>query len=321
MSTMQAAVFQGAGRVALERRPMPVPAPDQVRVRLQGCGVCASNLPVWAGRPWFEYPFAPGAPGHEGWGEIDAVGADVDGWRVGDRVALLSGNAYAEYDLAASEALARLPAALEEDYPLPGEPLACAMNILRRSDIQPGQTMAVIGVGFIGALLVQLASRAGAKVIALSRRPYSQRVARECGAVDALSTDDPHAAIGAVHELTNGVGCMRVIEAAGEQVTLDIASGISAEGGRLIIAGYHQDGLRQVNMQQWNWRGLDVVNAHERDARVAAAGLQRAIDAVASGQLDPRPLLTHAFPLHRLSDAFDAMQQRPDGFLKAVVSA
>lgn len=320
MSTMQAAVFQGAGRVALERHPTPVPARDQVRVRLQGCGVCASNLPVWAGRPWFEYPFAAGAPGHEGWGEIDAIGADVDGWRVGDRVALLSGNAYAEYDLAASDALARLPAALE-DYPLPGEPLACAMNILRRSDIQAGQTVAVVGVGFIGALLVQLASRAGAKVIALSRRPYSQRVARENGAVEALSTDDPHAAIGAVHELTGGVGCMRVIEAAGEQVTLDIASGISAEGGRLIIAGYHQDGLRQVNMQQWNWRGLDVVNAHERDARVAAAGLQRAIDAVASGQLDPRPLLTHTFTLDRLSDAFNAMQQRPEGFLKAVVSA
>lgn len=320
MSTMQAAVFQGAGRVALERHPTPVPAPDQVRVRLQGCGVCASNLPVWAGRPWFEYPFAAGAPGHEGWGEIDAIGADVDGWRVGDRVALLSGNAYAEYDLAASDALARLPAALE-DYPLPGEPLACAMNILRRSDIQAGQTVAVVGVGFIGALLVQLASRAGAKVIALSRRPYSQRVARENGAVEALSTDDPHAAIGAVHELTGGAGCMRVIEAAGEQVTLDIASGISAEGGRLIIAGYHQDGLRQVNMQQWNWRGLDVVNAHERDARVAAAGLQRAIDAVASGQLDPRPLLTHTFTLDRLSDAFNAMQQRPEGFLKAVVSA
>jgi threonine dehydrogenase-like Zn-dependent dehydrogenase len=235
-------------------------------------------------------------------------------------VALLSGNAYAEYDLAASEALARLPAALE-DCPLPGEPLACAMNILRRSDVQPGHTVAVVGVGFIGALLVQLASRAGAKVIALSRRPYSQQVARENGAVEALPTDDPHAAIGAVHELTGGEGCERVIEAAGEQVTLDIASGISAEGGRLIIAGYHQDGLRQVNMQQWNWRGLDVVNAHERDARVAAAGLQRAIDAVASGQLDPRPLLTHTFPLDRLSDAFTAMQQRPEGFLKAVVSA
>jgi threonine dehydrogenase-like Zn-dependent dehydrogenase len=320
MSTMQTAVFQGGGRVALERRPLPVPAPDQVRVRLQGCGVCASNLPVWAGRPWFEYPFAPGAPGHEGWGEIDAVGADVDGWRVGDRVALLSGNAYAEYDLAGAGALARLPAELS-DFPLPGEPLACAMNILRRSDIRAGQNVAVVGVGFIGALLVQLAGRAGAKVIALSRRPYSLRVARECGAVETLSTDDPHAAIGAVQELTGGIGCERVIEAAGEQITLDIASGICAEGGRLIIAGYHQDGLRQVNMQQWNWRGLDVVNAHERDARVAAAGLQRAIDAVASGQLDPRPLLTHTFALDQLSDAFSAMQQRPEGFLKAVVSA
>ncbi len=73
-------------------------------------------------------------------------------------------------------------------------------------------------------------------------------------------------------------------------------------------------------MQQWNWRGLDVINAHERDPAVAARGLREAMEAVADGRIDPFPLLTHDYPIDRLGEAFQAMQDRPDGFLKATVS-
>lgn len=318
MSGMLAAVLEGSERVQVARTARPLPAAGQVRVRLHGCGVCASNLPVWSGRPWFQYPLEPGAPGHEGWGEIDEVGDGVDGWRRGERVALLSGNAYAEYDVAQADALVRLPEGFD-DQPLPGEPLACAMNIWRRSDIGPEHTVAVVGVGFIGALLIQLASRAGAKVIALSRRPFALDVARACGADVTLPTEDRHAAINAVNELSRG-GCARVIEAAGEQATLDIASAICAEGGRLVIAGYHQDGPRQVDMQQWNWRGLDVINAHERDRAVALRGLAEAMRALRDGRIEPFALLTHRYPLDRLGDAFRAMSARPEGFMKATVT-
>ncbi|HET9835195.1 MAG TPA: zinc-binding dehydrogenase [Rhodanobacteraceae bacterium] len=316
---MQAAVMRGDGRIALECVPVPRPGAKEVCVRLEGCGVCASNLPVWAGRPWFNYPLDPGTPGHEGWGEIAAIGDEVNDFKVGERVALLSGRAYADYDVTSADAVARIPANAD-DMLLPGEPLACAMNIFRRSQIESGQWVAIVGVGFIGALLVQLASHAGARVIALSRRPYALEVARQCGAAHTFPTDDKHAAIGAVRELTGGAGCERVIEAAGEQVTLDIASAISAEGGRLMIAGYHQDGPRTVDMQQWNWRGLDVINAHERDPKVAARGLREAMDAVREGRLDPAALLTHELPLEKLGDAFELMRTRPDGFLKAVVT-
>lgn len=318
-AVMSAAVMRGEGRIALERVPVPRPGADEVCVRLQGCGVCASNLPVWAGRPWFNYPMDPGSPGHEGWGEIAALGDEVDGFEIGERVALLSGRAYAGYDVASAEAIARIPANAT-GMPLPGEPLACAMNIFRRSQIERDQWVAIVGVGFIGALLVQLAAHAGARVIALSRRPYALEIARQCGAAHAFPTDDMYAAIGAVRELTGGAGCERVIEAAGEQVTLDIASAISAEGGRLMIAGYHQDGPRTVDMQQWNWRGLDVINAHERDPKVAARGLREAMEAVGDGRLDPAVLLTHALPLQKLGEAFELMSTRPNGFLKAVVT-
>jgi threonine dehydrogenase-like Zn-dependent dehydrogenase len=87
----------------------------------------------------------------------------------------------------------------------------------------------------------------------------------------------------------------------------------------LVIAGYHQDGPRQVNMQLWNWRGLDVINAHERDPQRYADGLHAAIAAVATGRIDPSPLYTHRFALKELPQAFELMRSRPDGFLKAVV--
>ena len=213
-----------------------------------------------------------------------------------------------------------LPDALA-GQPFPGEPLGCAMNIFRRSEIAPGQTVAIVGIGFLGAILTRLASEAGARVIAVSRRPFSLEVARAMGAAETIPMDDHERIIGAVKELTGGAFCDRVIEAVGKQWPLDLSAELTRERGRLIIAGYHQDGPRQVNMQLWNWRGLDVINAHERDPKVYIAGIRSAVDAVTSGRLDPRPLYTHVYPLERLGEALDATRDRPDGFLKALVTA
>jgi threonine dehydrogenase-like Zn-dependent dehydrogenase len=315
---MRAAIIAGPQRTEVEHVAIPEPAPGEVRVRLEGCGVCGSNLPTWEGRPWFQYPTAPGSPGHEGWGIIDTVGEGVSGLAPGARVAALSYRAYAEYDIAAAEAVVPLPPALANSF-FPGEPLGCAVNIFRRSDIHEDQTVVVIGIGFLGALLVSLAHRAGARVIAVSRRPFALKLAAEIGAEIALPLYDYHHVVTQVHELTRGAGADRVIEAIGMQEPLDLAAELTRVRGRLIIAGYHQDGLRQVNMQLWNWRGFDVINAHERDPAVYVDGMRGAVEAVSNGILDPTRLYTHTFELDRLDDAFAIMKERPDGFLKALV--
>ena len=85
------------------------------------------------------------------------------------------------------------------------------------------------------------------------------------GAAETIPMHDHWQIIERVRELTGGTFCDRVIEAVGKQWPLDLAAELTREGGRLVIAGYHQDGPRQVNMQLWNWRGFDVANAHERD--------------------------------------------------------
>ena len=318
--TMRAAVVTGPGKVRVDDVARPEPGPGQVRLRLAGSGVCASNLTPWAGPEWMRFPTEPGALGHEGWGVIDAVGAGVEGLQVGQPVAALSYHAYAEYDLADAAAVVPLPDALA-GQPFPGEPLGCAMNIFRRSEIAPGQTVAIVGIGFLGAILTRLASEAGARVIAVSRRPFSLEVARAMGAAETIPMADHEGIIGAVKELTGGAFCDRVIEAVGKQWPLDLSAELTRERGRLVIAGYHQDGPRQVNMQLWNWRGLDVINAHERDPEVYMAGIRAAVAAVTSGRLDPRPLYTHVYPLERLGEALDATRDRPDGFLKALVTA
>src|SRR5215510_13813374 len=108
---MRAAVIVAPGVARVEDVPRPHPGPGQVRVRLEGCGVCASNLGPWQGGPWFEYPLRPGSRSLEG-------------------------------------------------TPVPGEALGCAINVFERSDIRAGQSVAIVGIGFLGALLTRLSTRA-----------------------------------------------------------------------------------------------------------------------------------------------------------------
>jgi threonine dehydrogenase-like Zn-dependent dehydrogenase len=316
--TMRAAVVTAPGQTATEHVVRPEPGPGEARIRLEGSGVCGSNLAFWEGRPWFAYPGEPGAPGHEGWGVVDSVGPGVTTVAPGDRVATLAGHAYAEYDVAPASDLVPLPRSLD-DLPFPGEPLGCAMNAYRRGEVETGQTVVIIGIGFLGAILTRLASRAGARVIAVSRRPFALEVARAQGAETALPLDDPGAVSRAVAKATGGAGADRVFEVVGLQGPLDLAAELTRIRGRLIIAGYHQDGSRQVNMQLWNWRGLDVINAHERDPAAYLRGMREAVAAVRDGVLDVDSLCTHCFPLDRLNEALEAMRTRPDGFLKALV--
>lgn len=310
--------FRQPRGLAIEHVEVRSPGRGEVRVRLEGCGVCGSNLPAWEGRPWFSYPLSPGSPGHEGWGSVDAVGEGVGGLADGDRVALLSYNAYAEYDIAPASAVVRLPAALA-GRAFPGEPLACVVNILRRSAIEAGQTVAIVGIGFIGAALTALAARAGARVIALSRRRFALEMAERMGAAALVALEDPARAVAQAQAIAGESGCHCVIEAVGTQQALDVAAELTGVRARLVIAGYHQDGLRQVNLQQWNWRGLDVINAHERDPQVYRRGMQEAIELVARGDFDPDPLWTHRFPLEEAGAAFEALALRPAGFLKALI--
>src|SRR5206468_42787 len=116
--------------------------------------------------------------------------------------------------------------------------------------------------------LVRLFSNAGSNVIAIDRRPDALEMAVRMGAAGTIVLEESWKVVERVRQLTGGAMSQLVVEATGKQRPLDVATELTSEMGHLVIAGYHQDGLRQVNLQQWNWRGLEVTNAHERQPEV-----------------------------------------------------
>jgi threonine dehydrogenase-like Zn-dependent dehydrogenase len=278
----------------------PEPGPGEVLVRVEGCGVCGSNLEIWQGRPWFQYPLPPGAPGHEGWGHVVGTGA---------RVAFLCERAFAEYAAVEESAIVTLPESLTA-MPFPGEPLACAVNVVADAGITAGDRVAVVGAGFLGLCVTGLAAAAGAEVTVLNRSSGPLETALRLGATRV-------AGLGEAVE----PGFDIVVEAAGRQETLDAATALPREEGTLVIAGFHQDGSRTIDLGGWNWRALRVVNAHHRDRDAYLAGMREAVRLCAAGEFDPRPLFTHCFGLDDAGAALDAMASRPPGFVKALVLA
>lgn len=315
---MIAAVLSSPKTFTLQQAAIPEIKEDEIKIKVEGCGICASSIPVWEGREWFQYPLEPGSPGHEGWGLVEQAGEKIANVQAGDRVAFLSYHAYAEYDTAKEGSFVKLPQQLI-NIPFPGEPLGCAMNIFNRSDVSAGDTVAIIGIGFLGALLCQLAKQRGARVIAISRREFSLEFAKKYGADETIPLTSTWEVANKVGEITGGAGCNRVIEATGKQEGIDVATEVIGEYGKMIIAGYHQDGLRNVNMQKWNWKAIDVINAHERDASKYLTGMQSAVDAVVNGIINPHLLYTDILSLEEISKGFEMTKSRPDGFMKALI--
>lgn len=315
---MKTSVIESPLNIVIRDADIPDIGEEEVLVKLDGTGVCASNLPVWEGREWFHYPFEPGAPGHEGYGTVAALGSRADNLSVGDRVSFLSYHAYAEFDKAKASNVVRMPESLGT-APFPGEPAACAVNVWKRSDIRKGQRVLIIGAGYLGCLLIQLAKLEGAEVAVVSRRKTSLEFAKLAGADHVIVHDDFNSTVSAVRKIFPEK-IERVIEATGVQSSVDLATEVIDIRGRLIIAGYHQDGLRNVNMQVWNWKGIDVVNAHERDPEIYISGLREAISLAEKNILQPGKFITHFIGLPEINEAFRMLKGRPENFLKAVIT-
>jgi len=317
---MRSAVLVQPRRFELAATDPPVPGEGEVRIRVRGCGVCGSDMGPWQGVAGLSYPLPAGAPGHEMFGTVEALGPGVAGLAPGQPVTALTYRAYSACDIARAADVVALPPALA-GRPVLGEPVACAVNVARRAGVRAGDVVVLLGAGFLGALLLQLLRAAGAprprRVFAVSRRPLPAGLAERLGVDEALTYDDD--VRGRVGAATGGGMADVVIEATGKQMPLDLGAELTRVRGRLIVAGYHQDGPRTVNMQLWNWRGLDVINAHERDPDVYRRGMEEGVALLSGGGLDLAPLLTHSFPLADINAAFRTAEERPAGFLKAVV--
>jgi threonine dehydrogenase-like Zn-dependent dehydrogenase len=286
---------------------------------LQGCGISQWHLPLWEGRPWVNYPQEAGAPGYEGWGFVDALGAGVDDLELGQRVALLSGHAYAQFDMAPRDRVVPLPEELD-DEPFPGEAFAVTMNVFEQSQIRPGQSVAVVGAGFVGLLLTQLAADRGAHVAVLSRHPHELELAESMDADEMIVARGDGSDTERALRVNGGAGFDRVIEVSGSQTDVDIAHRICAESGRLVIArgpGYPQPSV--LCTKEPPESGVSVVDVSQQAHEHYVRGVHQAIQAALEGRLDPFPLMSHTVSMGSMDVGFELTRKRPEGFVKALL--
>jgi len=261
------------GDFEIVERVIPNPTRGQVRIKVQACGVCHSDMLVKEGLwPGIQYPRVPG---HEVAGVIDELGAEVTGWKKGQRVgvgwhggqdntclecrrgrflhchnAKVAGisydGGYQQYMVAPVEALAAIPHTLSDAE---AGPLLCAgvttFNALRHSGASPGSLVAVQGVGGLGHLGIQFANKFGYKVAAIGRGPENSVLAKKLGAsvyIDSKATN-------AATELQKLGGAQAILATAPSSKAMsELIDGL-APTGRFIVVGISPDPIGVTPLQ------------------------------------------------------------------------
>ena len=314
---MKAAAMVKAGSFSVYDIEIPTPKPNEVLVKMKACGLCSSELGMWRNKEFnVEIPLFIG---HEVSGVVEKIGEEVTQFTPGDRVTVFTEKGgYAEYVTVPEKAVVKIADHVPFELAL-GEPIACAMNGTKRSGVEIGDTVVMIGLGFMGALILQGVKLKGAsKIIAIDPREESQEIAEKLG-VDVFLNPNKENIVDKVFELTDGRGADVVIESTGYQEPLNLATKLVKIRGRIVIFGYHQGGPRTIDVQTWNWKGLDVVNAHERDHDVYIDGMRTGIKLLNNHQLQMEPLVTHFFTIDQINEAFETANAKPIGFIKAVI--
>ena len=274
MKTMHVAQIPAAkGNFEIVERPIPEPSPGTVRIKILACGVCHSDVFVKEGLwPGIQYPRIPG---HEVAGVIDELGANVTGWKKGQRVGVgwhggqdntciecrrgrflycrnpkVAGisydGGYQQYMLAPVEALAALPNTLSDAE---AGPMLCAgvttFNALRHSGASPGDLVAVQGVGGLGHLGIQFANKFGFKVAAIGRGSENAALARRLGAsvyIDSKTTN-------VVEELQKLGGAQAILATAPNSKAMsELIDGLGPTG-KFMVVGISPDPIAVTPLQ------------------------------------------------------------------------
>ena len=315
---MEAAVLHGPGKFVLEQMAIPSIEPDEILVRTKAVGVCTGELDMWEGKAsGLTYPRFIG---HEPAGEVVDVGAKVQGFAPGDHVSVWSeGKSYAEYFASKADYAMKLRPDTPLDQAL-GEPIACSVNGVRKADPQLGDSVCIVGCGFMGLIMLQVfRARGVGDIIVVDTRPSMLSLATELGATHAVNpaTTDTAAY---VKDLTGGRGVDIGVEAAGKQETLDLVSSIVRMEGKLEVFGFHQGPPRSVPWGFWNWMAFHIVNGHVRSSRIYVEGMRLGLGMLEAGSLNMARLVTHRFALRDINHAFEVACSKQEDFVKAVIT-
>jgi L-iditol 2-dehydrogenase len=322
-------ILQSAGRLASADVPRPAAGPGELLLRLRGCGLCGSDIAKLAD------PAArvPAVLGHEVVGDVVEAGEGVRSFVVGDRVVAahhvpcgechhcrrgsesmcrafkdsnLDPGGFAEFVRVPAanvrSATFRVPDHLTDEEASFVEPLACCLRAVERARVQPGDTAAVVGLGSIGCLFVQLFARAGAAVVGADQDATRAELARRFGVEAVL----PAEAVTLVRRASGGRGADHVMITGGAATVLPWAVDAVRDGGAIhYFAGGPGDAL-PVALQTLYHRELTVTATYS----ASPATLARAFWLLAAGKVDVEGLVSHRLPLERLAEGVDLMRRR-----------
>ena len=333
---MHAVTFQAPGEVRVDERPDPeLRAPDDAIVHIEATGVCGSDLHIYHGRVAIEPGFTIG---HEYVGTVVAAGDAVSSVAVGDRVlgcfqvacamcracragkyhkcerSRTFGHGAALGDLQGTQAeqalvphanltLRRVPDGMASDVALfAGDVMGTGFHAAL--PVRPGDSVAVLGLGPVGLCAVQAARAAGAaQVIAIDGVPARLDVARGFGAAAVhLTEDDPRAA---VKSATDGRGVDAAIDAVGHPDALELACRLTRKAGTVSATGVYAERI-EVHMGIVWIKALTLKSGHANVIKHVDPVLER----LASGALDPSPLVTHQMSLDDAADAYRVYDRR-----------
>ena len=339
---MRAVVLYGAGDIRVEERPAPRHAADEVLLRVLAVTICGSDVHYFQdGGIGPAVVREPMVLGHEFAAEVAAVGAQVRGLAVGQRVAVEPGvscghceqcqhghpnlcphvrfcstppvdGALQEYMAYPPHALFALPDMLSAEEGALLEPLCIAIKALDFGKLRVGETAAVIGGGGVGLLIVQLLRSAGATDIFLGEPlAYRAELGLRCGATALLDPTDP---TGDLMRQTGGRGVDVVYEAATSIATQQQATEMARLGGRVVLVGIPPEDTIAFQASVMRRKGLNIAVV-----RRAANVYPRALALARRGLVDLPLLISHRLPLAQTRHAFDLMSSYSDGVVRAAI--
>lgn len=314
---MKIAVLYGPHDWRIEDYPRPAIKENEVLIKIRACGVCHSEIHQWDKKiNGLDYPRYIG---HEVSGEIMETGPNVKKFKPGDRVAAWTdGRGYAEEIAVKQDMVFKIDDKISFAEAM-AEPIACTTNGVIRANIQMNDTVALVGTGFMGLILLQeLKLRGTSLIIAIDVRDEMLELAKLHGA-DITINPAKENVKDKINSLTDGKGVDISIEAGGVQATLDLAPQICRMEGKLVIFGYHPGERIIRDLGYWNWMAFNIINAHFRDINTILQGAKIGMDLLNSGKLNMQPLITHKYGLNDIEAAFNAALTKPERFVKSVI--
>ncbi len=342
---MQAAVLYGKEDVRLEDVPVPAVGPGEILVRVRAALTCGTDVKVFRRGYHAKMIQPPALFGHEMAGDIVGLGKGVTRFKIGQRVVaansapcevcffcrrnqpnlcedlLFNNGAYAEF--------MRVPARIVQkntyliarhlDYrdAALAEPLACALRGLDETGIQPGDTVAVMGLGPIGLMFVRMARHAyGARVVVVARRIEQIDRALMLGADEGILMGNTEATIAEMKARTAGRGADVVLEAIGQPVAWELATRLVRKGGTINFFGGCPTGTVV---------GLDTGLLHYSEITCKAsfhhtpAHMRRALDLIADGTINASHMVNHEEPLQQLPQVLADLAHKKNGQIKTAI--